>query len=115
MRFVMAIRRELVLAGLIGFAAMSAQAGSGGAAIPLGDGLDLVESYNPQARSILIRKQQVMLSPEAVVSLESQLGPKRLATGKSFHARFNVVRDASGRPVVDSIYVFPLRQTQGRP
>ena len=111
----MRIQRSLLLAFSMVLATGLAHGGTGNPQVLLGDGFGKAVRYNPQARSLRVYEQDVLLSPEAVVSLEMQLGQQALIVGRPFDARFNVSVDGAGQRVIDSIYVFPLKRGQEAP
>jgi hypothetical protein len=104
-----AIRTFLVTLGLLATVAPMAAVGAsaGGGTLPFGDGMAAIERYDVVTKRVAIGKLSVGLLPSAASSLDAQLARHGLAAGRPFGAKFNVVRDAAGQPVIESIYVFP--------
>jgi hypothetical protein len=92
-----------VIAGTLALASPMALS----AEIRAGDGIGTVKSYNFATKSITIGAVDVPLSPKATLSLEQQLASFNWSGSRPFNAKYNVVRDSSGRRVIESIYVYP--------
>ena len=107
-----AIRTFLVTLGMLATVAPLAAVGgpAGGGTLPFGDGMAAIESYDVVTKRVAIGKLSVGLLPKAAASLDEQLARHGLPAGRSFGAKFNVVRDAAGQPVIESIYVFPPKR-----
>jgi hypothetical protein len=100
--------RYLVAAPLLALGLSVSAAGL--PSIPPGDGMGIVDSYDPARRSVMVGKRPILLLPGAAASLERQLVEQGRQLTRPFTAKLSVGQDAAGQPVIESIYVMPPKE-----
>lgn len=78
--------------------------------IPPGDGMGVVDSYDPARQTVMVGRRAVSLLPGAAASLERQLAEQGRQLTRPFTAKLSVGQDAAGQPVIKSIYVMPPKE-----
>lgn len=97
------VAASLVVASLGSLAAVPPE-------LPTGEGMAALQSFDPARRTVMYGQRPVGLAPEAALSLEQQLLLQGRQFGPPFTAKFTVVRDKAGQPVIDSVYVMPKKR-----
>jgi hypothetical protein len=95
--------------GVLGLLLISATVATEQGAIRLGEGLGQLAGYDPLGPTVKIEGVRVGLTPSAAASLKGQLARKGWSIGEAFGAKYVIVPNSAGQPVIGSIHVFPKR------